>query len=89
MTKVKNIVMLGFGDMGKGIAQVCLMAGYSVVAVDINDELIQKGLDYNKTGFEKLESKGIKASSLNINDYLWTIGGKVKTPFHLTRTTSY
>ena len=58
MTKVKNIVMLGFGDMGKGIAQVCLMAGYNVVAVDIDDELIQKGLDYNKTGFEKLESKG-------------------------------
>ncbi len=58
MTKVKNIVMLGFGDMGKGIAQVSLMAGYNVVAVDINDELIQKGLDYNKIGFEKLESKG-------------------------------
>ncbi|MBY9015396.1 MAG: hypothetical protein KGD68_06860 [Candidatus Lokiarchaeota archaeon] len=58
MNKVKNIVMLGFGDMGKGIAQVCLMAGYNVVAVDVNDELIKKGLDYNKTGFEKLESKG-------------------------------
>ena len=58
MTKVKNIVMLGFGDMGKGIAQVCLMAGYNVVAVDISDELIQKGLDYNKNGFEKLQAKG-------------------------------
>lgn len=56
--EVKNIVMLGFGNMGKGIAQVCLMAGYNVVAVDISDELIQKGLDYNKTGFEKLEAKG-------------------------------
>ena len=50
--------MLGFGDMGKGIAQVCLMAGYNVVAVDVSDELIKKGLDYNKTGFEKLEAKG-------------------------------
>lgn len=56
--EVKNIVMLGFGDMGKGIAQVCLMGGYNVVAVDISDELIQKGVDYNKSGFEKLESKG-------------------------------
>ncbi|MFX0048481.1 MAG: 3-hydroxyacyl-CoA dehydrogenase family protein, partial [Candidatus Hermodarchaeota archaeon] len=51
--------MLGFGDMGKGIAQVCLMAGYNVVAVDISDELIQKGIDYNRTGFEKLEAKGM------------------------------
>ena len=58
MTKVKNVVMLGFGDMGKGIAQVCLMAGYKVIAVDVSDEIIQKGLEYNKTGFEKLEAKG-------------------------------
>ena len=58
MTKVKNIVMLGFGDMGKGIAQVCLMAGYTVIAVDVSDEIIEKGLEYNKTGFEKLEAKG-------------------------------
>jgi len=58
MTKVRNIVMLGFGDMGKGIAQICLMAGYNIVAIDVNDEIIKKGLDYNKTGFEKLESKG-------------------------------
>ncbi len=56
--EVKNIVMLGFGDMGKGIAQVCLMAGYSVTAVDVSDEIIQKGLEYNRTGFEKLEEKG-------------------------------
>lgn len=56
--EVKNIVMLGFGDMGKGIAQVCLMAGYNVTAVDMSDKIIQEGLQYNKTGFEKLEEKG-------------------------------
>ena len=37
----------------------------------------------------ELESKGIRVSALNINDYLWTIGGKAKTSFHRTRTTSY
>ena len=58
MTDVKNIVMLGFGDMGKGIAQVCLMAGYHVTAVDVSDEIIEKGLEYNKTGLQKLEEKG-------------------------------
>jgi len=46
MTNIKNIVMLGFGDMGKGIAQICLMAGYNVTAVDISDDLIEKGLEY-------------------------------------------
>ena len=56
--EVKNIVMLGFGDMGKGIAQVCLMAGYNVTAVDVSEKIIQLGLEYNKAGFEKLEEKG-------------------------------
>lgn len=56
--EVKNIVMLGFGDMGKGIAQVCLMAGYNVIVVDVSEKIIQEGLEYNKAGFEKLEEKG-------------------------------
>ncbi|MFX1303579.1 MAG: 3-hydroxyacyl-CoA dehydrogenase NAD-binding domain-containing protein [Promethearchaeota archaeon] len=70
MTNVKNIVMLGFGDMGKGIAQVCLMAGYNVTVVDISDEIIEKGLDYIKTGFEKLESKGKLPEDSTAADYI-------------------
>jgi len=68
MTKVKNIVMLGFGDMGKGIAQICLMAGYNVIAVDVSDEIIEKGLEYNKTGFEKLEAKGKLPEGVSATD---------------------
>jgi len=75
MTNIKNIVMLGFGDMGKGIAQVCLMAGYNVTAVDISDDLIEKGLEYIKTGFEKLESKGKLPEGSSAVDYL----AKLKT----------
>jgi len=70
MTKVKNIVMLGFGDMGKGIAQVCLMAGYNVIAVDVSDEIIEKGLEYNKTGFEKLEAKGKLPEGVSATDLM-------------------
>jgi len=75
MTNIKNIVMLGFGDMGKGIAQVCLMAGYNVTAVDISDDLIEKGLEYIKTGFEKLESKDKLPKGSSAKDYL----AKLKT----------
>ncbi len=75
MAKVKHIIMLGFGDMGKGIAQVCLMAGYNVTAVDINDQIIEKGFDYIKTGFEKLESKGNLSEGSVAGDYL----AKLKT----------
>lgn len=70
MTNIKNIVMLGFGDMGKGIAQVCLMAGYNVTAVDISDDLIEKGLEYIKTGFEKLEAKGKLPEGSRAAEYL-------------------
>jgi len=75
MTNIKNIIMLGFGDMGKGIAQVCLLAGYNVTAVDISDELIEKGLEYIKTGFEKLESKGKLPEGSSAAEYL----AKLKT----------
>ncbi|MFW9819070.1 MAG: 3-hydroxyacyl-CoA dehydrogenase family protein [Candidatus Thorarchaeota archaeon] len=75
MANVNNVVMLGFGDMGKGIAQVYLMAGYNVIAVDIHDEIIEKGLDYIKAGFEKLASKGSLPEGLNVTDYL----AKLKT----------
>jgi enoyl-CoA hydratase/3-hydroxyacyl-CoA dehydrogenase len=70
MANVKHIVMLGFGDMGKGIAQVSLMAGYNVTAVDISDQIIEKGLDYIKTGFEKLESKGNLPEGSSATNYL-------------------
>ena len=70
MTKVKNIVTLGFGDMGKGIAQICLMGGYNVIAVDVSDEIIKKGLEYNKTGFEKLEAKGKLPAGVSAADLM-------------------
>jgi enoyl-CoA hydratase/3-hydroxyacyl-CoA dehydrogenase len=76
---VKNIVMLGFGDMGKGIAQVCLMAGYNVTAVDISEEIIEKGLEYIKTGFSKLEGKGKLPKGSHAADYL----AKLKTSNNL------
>lgn len=38
---------------------------------------------------KELEVENIKVSALNINDYLWSVGGNAETPFHRTRTTAY
>lgn len=38
---------------------------------------------------KELEAQNVKVSALNINDYLWLVGGNAKTPFHRTRTTAY
>lgn len=58
MRKIKTIVVIGVGQMGKGIAQVCLMAGYNVVLMDVQDEIIEKAVSYIENGLTKLESKG-------------------------------
>ncbi|MFX0211615.1 MAG: 3-hydroxyacyl-CoA dehydrogenase family protein, partial [Candidatus Hodarchaeota archaeon] len=56
--KVRTIGVIGVGQMGKGIAQVCLMAGYNVVLMDVQDEIIENAVSYIENGLNKLESKG-------------------------------
>ena len=58
MADIKNIVTLGVGLMGEGIAQVALMAGYNVTLVDIKDELVNKAYSGIETGVKKSEEKG-------------------------------
>ncbi|MEE9379472.1 MAG: 3-hydroxyacyl-CoA dehydrogenase NAD-binding domain-containing protein [Candidatus Lokiarchaeia archaeon] len=58
MADIKNIVALGVGLMGEGIAQVALMAGYNVTLVDIKDELVNKAYSGIEVGLKKSEEKG-------------------------------
>ena len=41
---VKTIMVIGAGQMGSGIAQVCAMAGYDVFLHDISQQQLDKGL---------------------------------------------
>jgi 3-hydroxybutyryl-CoA dehydrogenase len=41
---IQQIMVIGAGQMGSGIAQVCAMAGYDVILHDIKDEFVQKGI---------------------------------------------
>lgn len=43
--EIKKVGVIGCGQMGAGIAQVCAQAGYQVVVSEINDGLLKKGLD--------------------------------------------
>jgi enoyl-CoA hydratase/3-hydroxyacyl-CoA dehydrogenase len=58
MRKVNNIVVVGVGQMGKGIAQVCLMAGYNVILMDVQNNIIENAVSYIENGLNKLEKKG-------------------------------
>ncbi|MHA2185483.1 MAG: 3-hydroxyacyl-CoA dehydrogenase NAD-binding domain-containing protein, partial [Promethearchaeota archaeon] len=58
MVDIKNVVVVGAGQMGHGIAQMSLLAGYNVTLVDINDDLVNKGWGKIDAGMKKLETKG-------------------------------
>lgn len=58
MSEIKNIVVIGAGLMGSGIAQVSIQAGYTVTLVDIKDEYIDKGMKSISKGLDRLEQKG-------------------------------
>jgi 3-hydroxybutyryl-CoA dehydrogenase len=42
--EIKKVGVVGCGQMGGGITQVCAQSGYPVVVSEINDEFLKKGL---------------------------------------------
>ena len=42
--EVKQVGVVGCGQMGSGITQVCAQSGYQVIVSEINEELLNKGL---------------------------------------------
>jgi 3-hydroxybutyryl-CoA dehydrogenase len=60
---IKRIAVLGAGQMGAGIAQVCAMAGYEVIMRDIADQFIQKGMNGIKGSLDKMVGKGKMAQA--------------------------
>ena len=54
---VKKIAVMGAGDMGHGIAEVALLAGYKVALRDIEQRFVDKGLSRIKESLDKLTEK--------------------------------
>ncbi len=57
--EINNIVVVGAGTMGCGIAQTAAIAGYQVTMTDIDQEVIDRALATITKSVEKLASKGI------------------------------
>jgi len=58
---IKRVAIIGFGTMGSGIAQVVAQAGYEVIARDVTDDLLKRGLEIIKSGpfgLEKAVERG-------------------------------
>lgn len=54
---IKKIVVIGAGDMGHGIAEVALLAGYKVAIQDIEQRFVDRGLSRIKESLDKLVEK--------------------------------
>jgi len=62
--EIKTIGVLGVGSMGTGIVQVSAQAGYNVIAVDLEDRIIQNAV---KT-MDKFMTKSVEKGKLSSDD---------------------
>ncbi len=54
---IKTVAVIGAGDMGHGIAEVALIAGYRVCLRDIRQQFVDRGIERIFASLEKLVSK--------------------------------
>jgi 3-hydroxybutyryl-CoA dehydrogenase len=57
MTSPQTIGVIGAGTMGNGIAQVCALAGFSVVMLDVDETRVARGREAIASGLERLVKK--------------------------------
>ena len=77
MTPIRNVGVIGCGLMGSGIVQVSAQAGFSVLFVEANDELVKRGLGRLRDTLEGLTAKG-KLDAKARDETLGRIAGTTK-----------
>jgi enoyl-CoA hydratase/3-hydroxyacyl-CoA dehydrogenase len=71
---IKTIAIVGAGDMGHGIAEVCAMVGLKVNLYDIKQEFVDKGKGKIKESLEKQVAKQ-KMTTDDLNKTINNING--------------
>ncbi|MBS4761232.1 3-hydroxybutyryl-CoA dehydrogenase [Carnobacteriaceae bacterium zg-ZUI252] len=56
--EIKNVMIIGSGQMGSGIAQVFAQSGYTVYLNDIKAEFVERGINGIKKQLERAVDKG-------------------------------
>lgn len=75
--EIKKVGVIGCGTMGSGIAQVCSQAGYDVVVLENNEELLKKGISSISSFLTKGVEKG-KVSQQDKDSALTRIKGTIE-----------
>jgi len=74
MTNITQIGVIGAGQMGSGIAQVCATAGYPVVLLDVSDAALAKGM----ATIDRLLTRAVSKAKITDADRV-AILGRIKT----------
>ena len=61
---IEQIAVIGAGTMGNGIAQVCAVAGYQVLLVDVSDAALERGVATLSKNLERQVNKGTLGADL-------------------------
>ena len=67
--EIEIIGLIGMGQMGRGIAEVCALSGYKVIVTDSDAQTLSSSKDKIQFDLEKLEKKD-KISSTAVNNAL-------------------
>jgi 3-hydroxybutyryl-CoA dehydrogenase len=67
--EVKKIMVIGAGQMGSGIAQVCAQAGFAVILNDVKEEFAQRG----KAGISKNLERQVSKEKMTAEDMEGTL----------------
>ena len=67
---INNVIVIGAGVMGSGIAQVALMAGFEVTLVDLRKQFVNDGIAKIEAGLIKVHTKGKLGVGVSIDRIL-------------------
>ncbi|MEX5589428.1 3-hydroxybutyryl-CoA dehydrogenase [Pseudomonas urmiensis] len=59
---IEQIAVIGAGTMGNGIAQVCAVAGFQVLVIDVSDAALERGVATLSKNLARQVSKGTLAA---------------------------
>lgn len=72
--EIKTVGVIGCGLMGAGIVEVCARAAYDVVVLEVNQDLLDRGLGRIRSSLEKAVARG-KATREDVDRALGRIRG--------------
>ena len=74
--EIKEVCVVGAGIMGNGISQVASSAGYKVVLIDVDDAMLERGLERIRKSLGRLKKAG-KLDDIQAEEILSRIKGSV------------